>query len=42
MDNLGEGLAVCGLCFLVAAELYFKAPDWAIGWTIFAIFWTLI
>ena len=38
MDLKGNGLTVCGICCLIAAELYFKAPGWVIGWSIFALF----
>lgn len=37
MDLKGHGLAACGVCCLIAAELYFKAPSWVIGWSIFAL-----
>ena len=37
----GDGLATCGVCCLIAAELYLKAPDWVIGWTIFVLFCAL-
>ena len=40
-NGLGNGLEVCGICFLIAAELYFKAPGWVIGWSIFALFFPL-
>ena len=37
MDLKGKGLATCGVCCLIAAELYLKAPDSIIAWTIFAL-----
>lgn len=40
-DLKGNGLAVCGICCLIVAELYFKAPGWVIGWTIFGLFCAL-
>lgn len=40
-DLKGQGLATCGICCLIAAELYFKAPSWVIGWTIFGLFCAL-
>lgn len=38
MDSKGKGLAVCGICLLIVAELYLKAPGWVIGWSIFTLF----
>jgi hypothetical protein len=34
---LGKGLAICGICGLIVAELYFKAPGWVFGWSLFAL-----
>lgn len=36
-DGLGHGLAICGICGLIVAEIYFKAHGWIIGWSIFAL-----
>lgn len=37
MDSKGKGLAICGICGLIVAELYFKAPGWVFGWSLFAL-----
>ena len=36
-NALGKGLAICGICSLIVAELYFKAPGWVFGWSLFAL-----
>lgn len=41
MDLKGHGLATFGICCLIVAELYFKAPGWVIGWSIFALLCSL-
>lgn len=40
-NDLAKGLAVCGICFLIVAELYFKAPGWVLGWSLFALILSL-
>lgn len=40
-NDLGNGLAVCGICLLIVAELYFKAPGWVLGWSLFALILSL-
>lgn len=37
IDSKGKGLAICGICLLIVAELYFKAPGWVFGWSLFAL-----
>lgn len=40
-QDLAKGLAVCEICFLIVAELYFKAPGWVLGWSLFALILSL-
>lgn len=41
MDLKGKGLATCGVCCLIAAELYLKAPGWVVGWSLFFLLLSL-
>lgn len=42
MNSLGKGIAIVGICALVAFEIFEHTQGWVIGWTIAALFYGLV